>query len=179
MHNCCDVAVGPLGPLGVFHLPVGAAALHKCYRKASQNDNATKDFSRRLAADHFLIVSWVGVGLTMLVSTRFALSLERDATSKEPFIESIITTGDVIDALTGESLKLSLPEACERLQGFLIGSDGTSSLVIRLPSPYCPAARSNGFVYDSDDQVPELGRRKLRMAGSIYETFAVDEASVE
>jgi predicted RND superfamily exporter protein len=75
---------------------------------------------------------------------------------------------------------LNLPpaEAASRLKGFLIGADSTSAVVIRFNQLGIANQKASiALVFQAAEQVPNLGRASLRMAGSIYETHAVDEAS--
>ncbi len=168
----------PWALYGVFNLPVGAAALHKWLPEGKPERQRYERFLEAFGSDHFLIISWDGCRVNDPRVQSLRTALEVDATTKEPLIESIITTADVIQELTGDALKLTVYEAEYRLQGFLIGADGTSAVVVRFtPAGIANQRNAINFVYDAADRVPELGRNNLRMAGSIYETYAVDQAS--
>lgn len=168
----------PWAVYGVLNLPVGAAALHKWLPEGKPERERYERFLEVFGNDHFLIVSWDGCRVDDPRMEDFRQRVVAEDISAEPYIESVITTGDVVTILTSEPLNLSMREAAGRLKGFLMGADGTAAVVIRYTQNGIANQKASiALVFQAAEQVPNLGRKSLRMAGSIYETFAVDEAS--
>ena len=168
----------PWAIYGVFHLPVGAAALHKWLPEGKPERQRYERFLATFGNDHFLIVSWDGCREDDPRLDAFRELVVAETRSAERYIESVLTTGDVLEILTSAPLKLPPREAASRLKGFLKGADGTSAVVIRFTQQGIANQKASiALVFQAAEQVPNLGRKSLRMAGSIYETFAVDEAS--
>jgi len=168
----------PWAVYGVLNLPVGAAALHKWLPEDKPERQRYERFLEVFGNDHFLVVCWDGCRIDDPRVQAFRELVVAEDSSAVPHIESVLTTGDVVQILTSEPLNLPPREAAARLKGFLIGPDGTSAVVIRFtPQGIANQKASIALVFHAAEQVPNLGRKSLRMAGSIYETFAVDEAS--
>ncbi|MFO1062689.1 MAG: MMPL family transporter [Pirellulales bacterium] len=75
-------------------------------------------------------------------------------------------------------IRLSFKQAASRLKGFLIGSDGTSVVVVRFtPHGISHQKEAIEWVRHCADDTPGLGRDALHMAGTVYESYAVDDAS--
>ena len=187
----------PWAVYGVLNLPVGAAALHKWLPSGKPERQRYERFLELFGNDQFLIVSWDGCRITDPRVTDFrdrliqqspnassrasqtskpASNKDRDETRN--LVETVLTTSDVLAKLTDEPLKLPLNEATRRLEGFLIGADGTSSVVVRFTQHGISNQKlAISHVKKAADEVENLGSSSLRMAGSIYETYAVDEAS--
>ena len=168
----------PWAVYGVLNLPVGAAALHKWLPEGKPERQRYERFLEVFGNDHFLIVSWDGCRVNDPRVNAFRDLLSAESPDEPQLVESVLTTEDVLKRLTSEPLNLPANEAASRLKGFLIGADGTASVVVRFtPNGISNQKAAIGHVFDAADHVPELGRKSLRMAGSIYETYAVDEAS--
>ncbi|MDX1927665.1 MAG: MMPL family transporter [Pirellulaceae bacterium] len=168
----------PFAVYGVLNLPVGAAALHKWLPEGKPERQRYERFLEVFGNDHFLVISWDGcrVDDPRVDAFRERVLAEDNATA--PHIESVLTTGDVVKILTSDPLNLSVGEAFARLKGFLVGPNGNSAVVVRFTEQGIANQKASiGLVFRAAEQVPNLGRKSLRMAGSIYETFAVDEAS--
>ncbi|MFY8200850.1 MAG: efflux RND transporter permease subunit, partial [Pirellula staleyi] len=80
--------------------------------------------------------------------------------------------------LTEPPLKLSRERAMARLRGVMIGSDQTAALLARV-SPQGVAQQNDTIemIQLAADGTEGLNRKKLRLAGTVYEAFAVDEAA--
>ncbi len=168
----------PWAVYGVLNLPVGAAALHKWLPQGKPERLRYERFLEVFGNDHFLIVSWDGCRVNDSRVDAFRDELTAESADETRLVASVVTTGDLLKTLTSEPLSLPIKQAAERLKGFLIGPQGTSSLVIRFTAHGVANQRASiNHVYQAAEQVPNLGRGKLRMAGSIYETYAVDEAA--
>lgn len=168
----------PWAIYGVWNLPVGAAALHKWLPAGKPERQRYERFLEVFGNDHFLIVSWDGCRVDDPRVDAFRTLVAADSNSVKPLVETVLTTGDVLQTLTSEPLRLPPATAESRLKGFLIGAGGTSAVVVRFTSHGIANQKASiAHVFQAAEQVPNLGRRALRMAGSIYETYAVDEAS--
>lgn len=168
----------PWAVYGVLNLPVGAAALHKWLPEGASERQRYERFLEVFGNDHFLIVSWDGCRVDDPRADAFRKLVANDSQSPKPLVNSVLTTGDVLQRLTSEPLNLSAAEAQSRLMGFLIGADATSAVVVRFtPEGIADQKAAIAHVLQAAEHVPNLGREALRMAGSIYETHAVDEAA--
>ncbi len=170
----------PWAVYGVLNLPVGAAALHKWLPSGKPERQRYERFLELFGNDQFLIVSWDGCRVTDPRVAEFRDRLLQDSaevndklseaqpneTSK--LVDTVLTTSDVIAKLTAEPLNLPTNEAMRRLQGFLIGPDGTSSVVVRFTQQGISNQKlAIAHVKKAADEVANLGRDSLRMAGSI------------
>lgn len=168
----------PFAVYGVLNLPVGAAALHKWLPEGKPERQRYERFLEVFGNDHFLVVSWDGCRVDDPRVDAFRERVVAEDNATAPHIESVLTTGDVVKILTSDPLNLSAEEAFARLKGFLVGPNGNSAVVVRFTKQGIANQKASiALVFRAAEQVPHLGRKSLRMAGSIYETFAVDEAS--
>ena len=163
---------------GAINLPVGSASLHKWLPDGLEERKGYERFLKEFGDDQLLIVSWDNCDLSDPRVNSFRELLQSEDANQEPFVLSVITTADIIQSLTSEPLRLSMAQAKSRLKGFLMGADGTCALVIRFTNHGIDHQKAAiAHVFWAADHVPDLGRPALRMAGTIYESFAVDEAS--
>lgn len=168
----------PWAIYGVLNLPVGAAALHKWLPEGKPERQRYERFLEVFGNDHFLVVSWDGCRLDDPRVDLFRESVAAEDSSTAPHIESVLTTGDVVKILTSEPLNLPPREAASRLKGFLLGPKGNAAVVVRFTQQGIANQKASiAIVFQAAEKVPNLGRKSLRMAGSIYESYAVDEAS--
>jgi uncharacterized protein len=168
----------PWAVYGVLNLPVGAAALHQWLPEGKLERQRYERFLEVFGNDHFLIVSWDGCRVNDPRVDAFRSLVAAEPDSNIPLVDTVLTTGDVLQTLTSEPLNLTPSAAAARLKGFLIGADSTSSVVVRFTAEGIANQKASiAHVYQAAERVPNLGRKSLRMAGSIYETYAVDEAS--
>jgi len=180
----------PWAIYGVLNLPVGAAALHKWLPTGKPERQRYERFLELFGNDQFLIVSWDDCRVTDPRVAQFRDRLvqepnqvnsqvtSEDLNETPKLVESVLTTSDVLATLTAAPLNLPTNEAVKRLRGFLIGADGTSSVVVRFTQHGISNQKlAIAHVKKAADEVANLGSNSLRMAGSIYETYAVDEAS--
>ncbi len=175
---CAMLLLLPWAVYGVLNLPVGAAAaLHKWLPEGKPERERYERFLEVFGDDHFLIVSWDACYVDDSRVEAFRKAIIEDS-GQEPLIESVLTTKDVVDILTSDPLNLAPEIAAARLKGFLVGPHGTSALVVRFTAQGISNQKASiAQVFRAAEKVPDLGRKSLRMAGSIYESFAVDEAS--
>lgn len=168
----------PWAVYGVLNLPVGAAALHKWLPEGKPERLRYERFLEVFGDDHFLIVSWDGCRVNDPRMDAFRDQVNAEAVDETRLVESVLTTGDLLRTLTAEPLNLPIKQAASRLKGFLIGERGTAAVVVRFaPEGVANQRAAIQHVYQAAERVPGLNRNSLRMAGSIYETYAVDEAS--
>lgn len=171
------VLVMPVAIYGALHLPTGSAAVHQWLPEGRPERLRYERFVEDFGTDLFVLVSWEGCTLEdeRLASYQDVLT-GRDFPDR--IVDSVITTSELLKTLTDPPLQIPLASAKKRLQGFLLGADGTAAVVIRF-TPY-------GLTHQKEtiqhlrmcaDEVDGLGRDSLRMAGSLYEAYAVDEAA--
>ena len=148
----------PWAVYGVLNLPVGAAALHKWLPQGKPERQRYERFLEVFGNDHFLIVSWDGCRVNDPRVNAFRDLLSAESPDEPQLVESVLTTEDVLKRLTAEPLNLPANEAASRLKGFLIGADGTASVVVRFtPNGISNQKAAVGHVFQAADHVPSLG----------------------
>ncbi len=84
----------------------------------------------------------------------------------------------LVRQLSEAPLNLPVLHAERRLHGVMMGRDGTAAFLARISS--IGVAKQNEtieMILRAADQTPGLGRQQLRLAGTVYEAFAVDAAA--
>lgn len=163
---------------GAVHLPVGSASVHEWLPDGRVERQRYERFLSDFGTDQFVLISWEGCTLNDARMTAFQDRVEGEPAGFGRLIESVQTTRELLQSLTDAPLNLSSDQAERRLNGILIGRAGLCALVVRV-SDYGLQHQSRAMehLYSSADAVPELGRDRLRMAGTIYESHSVDRAA--
>ncbi len=173
-------ALLPFAVYGALNLPVGSASVHKWLPDNFEERQLYEQFLERFGNDQFLVVTWHGCTADDERVDLLRTSLLSLDNPSHPFIDTIVTTADVAATLQAPPLKLSSQETHRRLKGFLMGQDGTGALVIRLTDTGMGRQRAViNLLLSAADAVRNLGRDELHIAGTVYESYAVDEASEE
>ncbi len=163
---------------GVAHLPIGSASVHQWLPDGKPEKERYTRFQKNFGNDQFLIASWEGCRIDDPRLDEFRSRLISPHAKEPRLIDSVQTTKDVLRALTEPPLSISLKQARSRLEGILIGQDGTAATIVRFTSYGLEhQAESMAHIYKMADDVPGLGGKTLRMAGTVYEAYAVDHAA--
>ncbi len=184
------IAVLLLLPIAIYaavHIPLGSAEVHKWLPDGRVERLRYERFLNLFGTDQFVLISWEGCKHDDPRLTAFKESLEKETTKSsdvdagttvQPLLAEVQSTLDVVDSLTAEPLSLSRSQAARRLKNVLVGEDGTCAVVARV-SPYGLDHQSNviELLYNAADEIPLLGRDQLRIAGTIYEAYSVDQAA--
>lgn len=161
------------------HIQIGSASAHAWLPEGRPERTRYEQFIEAFGSDQYMVVSWEGCKindprLTLLKSKL----LELEDPQQQPIVDSIQTSREIFASLLSPPLSLSARAAFDRLQGSVVGKDGTAALFIRFsPNGVAQQKLSIARVREAADQVKGLKRSDLRMVGSIYEAFAVDEAA--
>lgn len=164
--------------ISLLNLPIGSASVHQWLPDGLPEKDRYARFQTNFGNDQFLIISWLGCSVEDLRLEDFQSALLSSPSGHERLVESVQTTKDVVSSLTSPPLSLSAKTADSRLRGILIGSDGTAAMIVVLTEyGLSHQAGAMRFIYDQADTIPELGRDALRVAGTVYESYAVDQAA--
>ncbi len=163
---------------GVTHLPIGSASVHQWLPDGKPEKERYTRFQKNFGNDQFLIASWEGCRIDDPRLDEFRSRLISTQAKEPRAIDSVQSTKDVLRALTESPMSISLKQAQSRLEGILIGQDGTAAIIVRFTSYGLEhQAESMALIYKLADDVPGLGGTALRMAGTVYEAYAVDHAA--
>ena len=159
-------------------IKIGSASAHAWLPEGRAERQRYEDFVRAFGNDQFLVVSWDGCRVDDPRLSHFR-DLVAGAQQQLPaFVAGVQTSKDSLDLLMEEPLGLSRNAAMSRLRGVLFGPDETAlSIISFTPLGIAKQKESVELIRSIADRVDGLGRDRLRMVGSIYEAFAVDEAA--
>ncbi len=137
-----------------------------------------EDFLKAFGQDQDLLVSWEGCTVDDERLIAFRDRINQKLGGEDSLFASVETTNNVLNHLTHSPLNLSYDEAIERLKGFVIGADGTAAIFIRVTElGVRQQARTVEQILTIGDQIENLGREQLRLTGTVFETYAVDQAA--
>jgi predicted RND superfamily exporter protein len=157
---------------------IGSASAHAWLPEGRPERTRYERFVKAFGSDQYLIASWDGCRLD---DDRVSLFMDRLVAMDEvsdPIIHSLQNTQQVLEFLTRPPLSLTEREAANRLRGSMIGEDGTTAVFVRFTNRGIANQKlAVDMVRRAADSVPKLGASSLRMVGSIYEGYAVDEAA--
>ncbi len=173
-----SVLLLPLLVYGALNLPVGSASVHQWLPEGKPEKQRYERFLQDFGSDQFLIASWENSNVDDPRLQLFSSALTSDQIGRERLVASVQTSQDVLNLLREPPLRLSQAEAESRLQGFLIGADKTAAVIVRFTDfGISRQNESMKCIFRSADAVSGLGRNSLRMAGTVYEAYAVDYAA--
>jgi predicted RND superfamily exporter protein len=173
------MAAIPFALHATVHLPIGSAGVHEWLPSSRPEKKEYDLFQQQFGSDQSLLISWDGATaedprIPALVSKLQASVVD------EGYVTSIVTTPEVLATLEGEPLRLRPEQARQRLQGTLLGPDGTCALfLIASPAGVDNHAELIRRVRLAADETELLGSDSLRMVGSLYESYAIDVASAK
>jgi len=172
------LCLAPFLLYSLAHLPIGSASVHQWLPDGMPEKDRYMRFQQNFGDDQFLIASWEGCNVEDPRLELFRTQLLSAPVKVPKWIESVKTTQDVLRTLMEAPLELSLDQARFRLQGNLVGKDGTAALVVSFSELGLKhQSDSMAYIYKQADEVSGLGRDALRVAGSVYESYAVDHAA--
>lgn len=159
---------------------VGTASFHEWLPENRPERFRYDRFVEQFGTDQYVLISWEGCIPEDPRLTQFRSRLQALLDRKEDWIESVHSGGDAMARLQEPPLNLSRDQAANRLQGFLIGPKGTTALIVRLTDlGVTEHTASMERLRQAADEVDDLGRGRLKMAGTVYEAYAVDEAAAD
>ena len=167
----------PFGIFAVANLPMGSAGVHQWLPEGRLERTRYESFAKNFGSDQVVLISWEGCSVD---DPRLAVFQQRIAGLSDypAWFTKIEATDTVIAALQAPPLKLSLDEAKIRLRGVLHGDPDTACVVLGVTEAGVLAHKK---VVDAirtvADEVNGLGRDQLRMVGTVFEAYAVDEAA--
>lgn len=143
-------------------------------------EDSQDEFSAQFGAEAFLVVSWDDSSyddarLQPLSDELFAIQVESDA----PAFDQLTSAASLLDSLTTGPAGLTVDEAAKRLQGWMIGQDGETSIFLRLTDEGWDAR------HDVLNQVEEIcyaqgiARENLRLGGPLKNSVEVDRMGMK
>ena len=176
------VAIGllllPVIIYGAAHAPLGESSMHQWLPEGRVERQRYERFLDDFGSDQFVLISWDGCRVNDPRLVDFCEQLSSEPAHERRLIDSVQSTPQVLQRLTADPVNLSIGQAVRRLRGSLVGPRGQCAVVASV-SQYGQAhqAQSMAWLMQSADRVADLGRERLRMAGSIVEAYSVDDAA--
>ena len=168
----------PLILWAASHIKIGSASAHAWLPEGRVERARYEWFIDHFGSDQYLIASWENLTLSDPRLGSLAQSIQDLDSRTEPLVESLQTSEEIFNGLVAPPLSLTPLAARARLEGSVIGKDGTAAIFIRFnPLGIASQKDSIELVRAAADRVEGLGRSQLQMVGSIYEAYAVDEAA--
>jgi predicted RND superfamily exporter protein len=159
---------------------VGTASFHEWLPENRPERFRYDRFVEQFGTDQYVLISWEGCLPEDPRLVQFRNRLQASLDQNENWIESVHSGGDAMARLQEPPLNLSRDQAASRLQGFLIGPAGTTALIVRLTDLGVTEHKSSmERLRQAADDIADLGRGRLKMAGTVYEAYAVDEAAAD
>jgi uncharacterized protein len=167
----------PFGIRAALSLPIGSSGVHAWLPEGREERLRYEAFSKIFGSDQVLLVSWDGATLDDERVERFLKEIVK-AVDSGPHLRAVVSPKEIVEKLEEAPLKLSRQEVHKRLRGFFLGSNElVSVLIIVNEEGVIDHKTSIELVRSAADQVPGLGRNQLRLVGTVYESFAIDEAA--
>ncbi|MFO0942514.1 MAG: MMPL family transporter [Pirellulales bacterium] len=169
----------PAAIYAVLNLPVGSAGVHEWLPKGRQERQRYEQFLQQFGSDQVLIVSWDRSSLEDSRVMNF-VELATQNIGEDSLLTAVVSPIEIFDSLEKTRLSLSHQEAVRRLQGAFIGKSGNVPIVLAISEKGVARHKQTiELVQKLSDQVPELGRERLRMVGAVHESYAIDKAAEE
>jgi uncharacterized protein len=167
----------PFGIFAVLNLPMGSADVHQWLPEGRPERVRYEAFVDKFGSDQILLCSWQGctVDDPRLVDFKNRIASLPDYAMWFTRLEA---TDSVIASIAAPPLKLGVEKAKSRVRGVLIGSGDAGCVVLGISEQ--GVARHKELIESVRkvaDETSGLGREQLRMAGTVFEAFAVDEAA--
>ncbi|MCA9192508.1 MAG: MMPL family transporter [Planctomycetales bacterium] len=174
----CIAILIPWMIYGAFNVRSGKASVHD-WLPQSRPERITYDsFEAQFGNDQFILVSWSGATLKdPRLSALLDALLSQDAPNRAWF-DRIETTESVVSRLTSPPIGLDEELVKQRLQGTLIGADGTACLIIALTQAGIEAAgQTIDLVVDQAAAITGYSPRDIHVVGTLFEEVTVDRAA--
>lgn len=173
------LAAVPFALNATLNLPIGSAGVHEWLPSSRPEKKRYERFQEEFGSDQSLLISWDGA---LESDTRISVFADKLRVSvlDAGYVDSVVTTIEVLDSLQREPLNLSSEQARKRLVGNLLGADGVCAVFLTAtPQGVANHGELVRRVQIAADETSLLGRESLRMVGSIYEAYAIDIASAK
>jgi len=167
----------PFGVWAVLNLPIGSAGVHEWLPEGRPERERYERFIQEFGNDQVVLMSWDGCRID---DPRLAIFQDRlkSHPSFGKFIATLESSDQLMAQLTDPPLKLSRERAMARLRGVMIGPDETAAVLARIsPQGVAHQGDTIAMIHSAADATEGLNRTSLRLAGTVYEAFAVDEAA--
>ena len=161
----------------VLHLPVGSSGVHEWLPEGRPERSRYEQFVKNFGNDQVVLISWDGcrVNDSRLVEFQEQLSADEFFSSHIAKLES---SDQLMRQLTEPPLSLRKAQAVRRLKGVMIGADGTAAVLARITTTGVKKQNETiEMIERAADRTPGLTRKQLRLAGTVYEAYAVDAAA--
>jgi len=167
----------PFGIWATMKIPIGSADVHDWLPQGSRERQKYQEFTRRFGSDQILLVSWEGATLRDPRLRQYTEAVERHP-DFALYFSKLVSPHRIVETLKQPPGNLEEDASIARLHGILIGPDGTAALLLYV-SEYGVAKQRQTieFVREIADTTPSLGREPLRLVGTVYEAYAIDEAA--
>lgn len=169
----------PVAIWGALHAKTDSARVHDWLPSSHATRTHYDDFLAKFGDDQFLIVSWNNATmedprLEAFVDELWSIAKGMD---RNPF-ERVDTSKTIYERLRAAPLNLSDVEAKHRITGTLLGQDGTACVLICLTASGIEQASDTfASLEKAASRVGGLSDAELKVAGTLFEEFAVDAAS--
>lgn len=161
----------------VLNLPVGSSGVHEWLPEGRPERARYEAFVESFGNDQVVLISWDGCRLDDPRLREFQEHLVR-SDQFSSYIFTLESSDQLISQLIEAPLSLTPVQAEHRLRGVMLGTDGTAALLARTTS--AGVSKQNDtieMIQRAADETPGLSRQQLRLAGTVYEAFAVDAAA--
>jgi len=156
---------------------MGSAGVHEWLPEGRPERERYEAFVEAFGNDQVVLLSWDGCRFDDPRLIEFQSRL-RTLPKFNEYVHGIESSDQLMSQLTGHPLTLSTSQAMERLRGFMIGSDETAAVLVRVTAEGVLNQNATvEMIQLAADQTQNLGRNALRLAGTVYEAFAVDQAA--
>lgn len=163
---------------GAAHVRIGTSGVHQWLPDGRPERERYERFLEDFGTDQFVLISWDGCKPRDPRLSVFHSQLQNATVSPHPLIVSVVSTVQFMEAMTEEPIGLSVAEAVRRLKGTFVGVDGQCALVAQVSEHgLTQQADTMNLLFEAADATEGLGRQRLRMAGTIYEAYSVDQAA--
>ena len=167
----------PWGVWAVLNLPVGSSGVHEWLPEGRPERARYEAFVEFFGNDQVVLISWDGCRVNDSRLAEFQLQLRGDARYSS-HISKLESSDQLLRQLTEPPLALPQVQAERRLNGVMLGADGTAEVLARISSiGVAKQSETIEMIHQAADRTPGLARHQLRLAGTVYEAFAVDEAA--
>ena len=161
----------------MLNLPVGSSGVHEWLPEGRPERARYEAFVESFGNDQVVLISWDGCRVDDPRLAEFQLQLGGDARFSS-HVSKLEASDQLMRQLTQSPLALPNAQASRRLNGVMLGADGTAAILARITA--IGVAKQNEtieMIHQAADRTPALARQQLRLAGTVYEAFAVDEAA--
>lgn len=167
----------PMGVWAVINIPIGSSGVHEWLPEGKPERLRYEQFCSRFGSDQLVLISWDDASLTDQRLSRFVGNLESHP-EFDKFFSKIESPHRIAESLELPPLRLSQSDVASRLNGVFVGPEGTAAFLLGIQKFGVSHAKETiEFIRSQADAVPNLGREKIRLVGTLYEAYAVDEAA--